>query len=219
MDTTEAMNYLPHELHWDEELWGSPEARYVFRSTELHDELENLRRAAERGDKGAARLIFRMSKMWCVHCAVIHAPLMEAQRQSWSALMEEEDAYCKRTGERLVVGTEFLKENPDHEISCSRAGRARLQYVKDSKAYAAAREAEDAQARAVSSGPARGGPTQFYFDPTLELKENVKKARKLDLEGWDKLSLAQHCELAHRWARYSDHKAGTKQPRKAGRLA
>jgi hypothetical protein len=55
-------------------------------------------------------------------------------------------------------------------------------------------------------GPARDGPTQFYFDPTLELKENVAKARKSHLKGWEDFSLSQHCELARRWADHSGHK-------------
>jgi hypothetical protein len=191
------MSYLSDEIKWYEELCTPAE----YRGAELRNEIEMLRRSAVRGNRAAARLIFRMSKMWSVRCATGRGQrLFEESRRTARDVYAEETAHYKRTGEDVVANIEWLQANPHHPITRSAAGKARLRYAKEADTYQTAQAVKEKQEHDLLMGPPRGSPTPFYFNPVLELKENVAKARKLDLEGWEDLTLSQHCELARRWA-------------------
>jgi hypothetical protein len=189
-------------------LWDSvPPTRYG----ELHDEIVRMALAAKEGDAASTAQLRRLSRAWCVRCATGCGQLIcELSLQMSAMLMAAENRYYEEHGaaahkEGVLFGERFFEEHPEHPAAQLPESRAYMTWRSFSEERGKDRDqAHGAQWALQCYAPPRGKPTAFFIDPRHELPKNVKKAERLDLEDFERLTIEQHAELAWQYAQEFD---------------
>jgi hypothetical protein len=189
------------------------------RDSELRNEIVMHALAAKAGDKASLQLLKRLSRQWCIRCSTSRAQRMyDRSNQLYAALMRAETQYNQyhSYADGVSLSEHFIRDNPTHPASRLPESIAYLQHrdnwTRDMKEHD--RECLE-QREYLENAPPRGVPTKFYIDHTLELPANVRKARRLDLEGHEWLCVEEHARWALEWARETDRKTlpDTRKPK------
>lgn len=191
-------------------LYLQPYGTCTTRREELHDEIVLMALAAKNGDTRSLQLLKRLARLWGLSCATGPAQRRcEERRKLYASMMRAETRWNRSHSEadRVVLSSEFAIEHPNHPAAQLPAVRSFMKH----RARAAA-EQKDEQRRAqeteerLCTSPPRGVPTNFYIDLSLETPANLRKARKLDLEGFDEMLIEDYATYALRWVETTDHK-------------
>jgi hypothetical protein len=183
---------------------------HTRRREELHDEIVSLALSAKAGDKARLRLLTRLSRLWAIRCATSRAQrAYDRDGVLSTALMRAENRYNRSRpyADGVILSEHFIRENPTHPASQLPESLAYLAHCdKRAREMKEDERARQEESEYLENAPPRGVPTNFYIDPALETPANLRKARRLDLEGHEYLCVEEHARWALEWARETDRK-------------